>query len=63
MTSCYQEPAVENHGWTKDNQVQWIETAFPDDVASILLADGVEDDFERDSDGSDESEENENEDI
>ena len=63
LTSCYQELAVENHGCTKDNIVQWIETAFPDDVASILLADGVEDNFERDSDGTDESEENENEDI
>lgn len=63
LTSCPQLPAVESHGWTEDNKVKWIETAFPDDVASILLTDGFEEEeYEEGSDESDESDESDNED-
>lgn len=64
LTSCHQLPAVNNHGWTEDNQVQWIEAAFPDDVASIMLTDGIEEeDYEERSDESDESDDSEIDDI
>ena len=52
MTSCPPLPAVENHGWTEEHQVKWIETAFPDDVVSILLTYGFEE--EEYEEGSDE---------
>ena len=63
LTSCPPLPAVENHGWTEEHQVKWIETAFPDDVSSILLTDGFEEEeYEEGSDESDESDESDNED-
>ena len=43
--------------------MKWIKTAFPDDVASILLTNGFEEEeYEEGSDESDESDESDNED-
>ena len=31
-----------NHGWTEDLFIQWVETAYPDDVVDLLIdSDGV----------------------
>ena len=41
--STYFALTVNNDEWTEDKQVKGIESAFPDDVASIMLTDGMED--------------------
>ena len=63
MTRCHQLPAINNHGWTEDSQVKWIESAFPDDVASIMLTDEIEGDYEEINNGSDDSDDSDNDDI
>ena len=43
-----------HHGW-KDGQIRWIEKAFPDEVAKILMTDGYDEGYyEDESDESDE---------
>ena len=29
-------PPVQDHGWTEDNDILWVEKAFPDDIETIL---------------------------
>ena len=39
-----------SHGWLNDDNIRWIDTAFPDLIEEILLEPSFEDDFEIESD-------------
>ncbi len=53
LTAQLQPPAIENHGWTNECQVKWIEAAFPEDIAMILMNSEFDgNNFEEDSDSS-----------
>ena len=43
---------MENHDWTKDYEVKWIETAFPEDLTAILVKKDLEGDIYEENDES-----------
>ena len=54
-------PQVENHGWTNNYKIKWIESAFPEDITSILFDDTAEKDiFEENEDSSDDEDDEDN---
>ena len=55
QTPKFELPPIENHGWTKDYEVKWIETAFPEDLTAILVENDLEENiFEETDESSDE---------
>ena len=52
---------MENQGWTKEYEVKWIKTAFPEDPTMILVENDPEEDiYEENYESSDEDDQEEN---
>ena len=56
----FELPPIENHGWTKDHEVKWIDTAFPEDLTVILVENYPEEDIEENDQSSDKKNEEDN---
>ena len=55
----FELPPVENHGWTKDYEVEWIKTAFPKDLMALLVENDLEEDIYEENDESSDEEDRE----
>ena len=50
-----QMPDLSQHCWTIDNQIKWIEKAFPDEVEELLLNEEEEEVYEEDEESEEEN--------
>ena len=60
QTPKFELPSIENHGWTKDYEVKWIETAFHEDLTAILVENDLEENIFEETDESSDEEDGEN---
>ena len=59
--SKFELPPVENHGWAKDYEVKWTETALSEDLMAIIVKNDLEEDiYEENDESSDEDDGKEN---
>ena len=59
--SKFELPPVENHGWAKDYEVKWTETALSEDLMAIIMKNDLEEDiYEENDESSDEDDGKEN---